>query len=117
MYSWICVGPSLLDGRRVFVTIGAVELFWIVSEWPNGPEALGFATIAVILFAQRAAPYVDRISKGAKKGLGDSGSQSPASSDCGPLLLARSALCSAKDPIIDDPMLATYSARVTRPVR
>src|SRR6202790_1682165 len=46
--------PSLLDGARVFVTIGAVELFWIVTEWPNGPQALVFATIAVILFAQRA---------------------------------------------------------------
>ena len=46
--------PSLLDGARVFVTIGAVELFWIVTEWPNGPQALVFATIGVILFAQRA---------------------------------------------------------------
>jgi uncharacterized membrane protein YccC len=46
--------PSLLDGARVFITIGAVELFWIVTEWPNGPGALVFATIGVLLFAQRA---------------------------------------------------------------
>jgi uncharacterized membrane protein YccC len=46
--------PSLLDGARVFVTIGAVELFWIMTEWPNGPQALVFATIGVILFSQRA---------------------------------------------------------------
>jgi uncharacterized membrane protein YccC len=46
--------PSLLDGARVFVTIAAVELFWIVTEWPNGPQALVFATIGVLLFAQRA---------------------------------------------------------------
>jgi uncharacterized membrane protein YccC len=46
--------PSLLDGARVFVTIGAVELFWIVTEWPNGPQALVFAAIGVILFSQRA---------------------------------------------------------------
>jgi uncharacterized membrane protein YccC len=46
--------PSFLDGARVFVTIGTVELFWIVTEWPNGPQALVFATIGVILFAQRA---------------------------------------------------------------
>jgi uncharacterized membrane protein YccC len=46
--------PSLLDGARVFVTIGAVELFWIVTEWPNGPGALVFAAIGVILFSQRA---------------------------------------------------------------
>jgi uncharacterized membrane protein YccC len=45
--------PSLLDGARVFVTIGAVELFWIVTEWPNGPQALVFATVGVMLFAQR----------------------------------------------------------------
>jgi uncharacterized membrane protein YccC len=46
--------PPLLDGARVFVTVGAVALFWIVTEWPNGPQALVFATIAVLLFAQRA---------------------------------------------------------------
>jgi uncharacterized membrane protein YccC len=46
--------PSLLDGVRVFVTIAAVELFWIVTEWPNGPGALVFAAIGVILFSQRA---------------------------------------------------------------
>jgi len=46
--------PSLLDAARVFVTIGAVELFWIVTEWPNGPQALVFAMIGVILFSQRA---------------------------------------------------------------
>src|ERR1700688_326485 len=45
--------PSLLDGARVFITIGAVELFWIVTEWPNGPGALVFAAIGVILFSQR----------------------------------------------------------------
>ena len=46
--------PSLLDGVRVFVTIGAVELFWIVTEWPNGTQAIVFASIGVMLFAQRA---------------------------------------------------------------
>jgi uncharacterized membrane protein YccC len=45
--------PPLLDGARVFVTIGAVELFWILTEWPNGPQALVFATVGVLLFAQR----------------------------------------------------------------
>jgi uncharacterized membrane protein YccC len=46
--------PSLLDGLRVFVTIGAVEIFWIVTEWPNGTQAIVFASIGVMLFAQRA---------------------------------------------------------------
>jgi uncharacterized membrane protein YccC len=45
--------PSLLDGARAFATIGALELVWIVTEWPSGPQALVFATIAVMLFAQR----------------------------------------------------------------
>jgi uncharacterized membrane protein YccC len=45
--------PSLLNGARAFITIGAVELFWIVTEWPNGPQALVFAAIGVILFSQR----------------------------------------------------------------
>jgi uncharacterized membrane protein YccC len=46
--------PSLLDGLRVFATIGAVELLWIVTEWPNGPQALVFATIGVILFSPKS---------------------------------------------------------------
>ncbi|MEA2948592.1 MAG: hypothetical protein QOI40_3922, partial [Alphaproteobacteria bacterium] len=45
--------PALLDGARVFVTVGAVELVWIVTEWPNGPQALVFTAIGVILFGQR----------------------------------------------------------------
>jgi hypothetical protein len=28
--------PALVNGGRAFVTIGAVEAFWIASEWPNG---------------------------------------------------------------------------------
>jgi uncharacterized membrane protein YccC len=39
---------------RALVTIGAVELFWIVTAWPSGPQAITFAAIAVILFSPRA---------------------------------------------------------------
>jgi uncharacterized membrane protein YccC len=46
--------PSLLNAVRVFVTIGAVELFWIATEWPNGAQAIVFAAIGVILFSLRA---------------------------------------------------------------
>jgi uncharacterized membrane protein YccC len=46
--------PSLLNAARVFVTIGAVELFWIATAWPNGAQAITFAAIAVILFSLRA---------------------------------------------------------------
>jgi uncharacterized membrane protein YccC len=46
--------PALVNAGRAFVVIGATELFWIVTEWPNGAQAIMFAAIAVILFAPRA---------------------------------------------------------------
>ena len=46
--------PALVNAGRAFVVIGAAELFWIVTEWPNGAQAITFAAIAVILFAPRA---------------------------------------------------------------
>ena len=46
--------PSLVNAGRAFVTIGAVELFWIITEWPNGASAITFAAIGVILLAPRA---------------------------------------------------------------
>src|SRR5277367_4988297 len=46
--------PSLVNAARAFVVIGAADLFWIVTEWPNGAGAITFATIGVILFAPRA---------------------------------------------------------------
>ena len=46
--------PALINGGRAFVTIGAVEVFWIVTVWPNGALAITFAAIVVILLAPRA---------------------------------------------------------------
>jgi uncharacterized membrane protein YccC len=46
--------PSLVNAGRAFVTIGAVELFWIITEWPDGAQAITFAAIVVILLAPRA---------------------------------------------------------------
>ncbi len=46
--------PSLVNAGRAFVVIGAVELFWIVTAWPNGTMAIIFAAIGVIMFAPRA---------------------------------------------------------------
>jgi uncharacterized membrane protein YccC len=46
--------PSLVNAGRAFVTIGAVAIFWIFTEWPNGATAIAFAAIAVLLFAPRA---------------------------------------------------------------
>lgn len=46
--------PPLVNAGRVFVVIGAAELFWIVTAWPSGANAITFAAIIVILFAPRA---------------------------------------------------------------
>jgi uncharacterized membrane protein YccC len=46
--------PPLVNAGRAFVAIGAVALFWIVTEWPSGASAISFAAIIVILLAQRA---------------------------------------------------------------
>jgi uncharacterized membrane protein YccC len=46
--------PALVNAGRAFVVIGAAELFWIVTEWPNGAQAITFTAIGVILFAPRA---------------------------------------------------------------
>jgi len=46
--------PALVSAGRAFVAVRAVELFWIVTAWPNGALAITFAAIGVILFAPRA---------------------------------------------------------------
>src|SRR5262245_27288287 len=46
--------PAVVNAGRAFVVIGIVELFWIVTEWPNGGLAITFATISVLLLALQA---------------------------------------------------------------
>jgi uncharacterized membrane protein YccC len=36
------------------MTIGAVEVFWVITAWPNGALAITFAAISVIIFAPKA---------------------------------------------------------------
>ena len=43
--------PPSINAIRAFVTIGVVELIWIVTAWPNGAGAIAFATIPVVIFA------------------------------------------------------------------
>jgi uncharacterized membrane protein YccC len=51
--------PAVLSAGRAFVTIGAVEVFWIVTAWPDGALAITWAAISVILLSPRAdAAYV-----------------------------------------------------------
>jgi uncharacterized membrane protein YccC len=46
--------PSLVNAGRAFVAIGIVELFWILTEWPNGAFAITFSAITVLLLAPQA---------------------------------------------------------------
>ena len=46
--------PALVNAARTFVTILAVALFWVVTAWPSGAEAITWAAIPTILFAPRA---------------------------------------------------------------
>jgi uncharacterized membrane protein YccC len=45
--------PALVNAGRAFVTIGAVELFWVVTAWPNGAFAITFTAIVVLLLSPR----------------------------------------------------------------
>jgi uncharacterized membrane protein YccC len=46
--------PALVNAGRAFVTVGAVALFWIVTAWPGGGNAITFATMIVLLLAPLA---------------------------------------------------------------
>jgi uncharacterized membrane protein YccC len=46
--------PALVNALRVFLAIGLIVLFWILSAWPSGGLAMTFTAIIVILFAPRA---------------------------------------------------------------
>ncbi len=46
--------PALVNAGRAFVVIGAVELFWLLTAWPNGTMAIVFAAIGVTVFAPQA---------------------------------------------------------------
>jgi uncharacterized membrane protein YccC len=36
---------------RVFVTVGVISLFWIVSAWPSGATAITFCAVVVVLLS------------------------------------------------------------------
>jgi uncharacterized membrane protein YccC len=45
--------PALVNGVRVFVTISVVSLFWIVTAWPSGAQALTLAALGASLLSLR----------------------------------------------------------------
>jgi len=46
--------PALVNAGRACITIGAIELFWVTTTWPNGATAITFAAISVLLSSPRA---------------------------------------------------------------
>ncbi len=46
--------PAIVNGGRALVTIAGMALFWIVTAWPGGDQAMVFAAIISILLAPRA---------------------------------------------------------------
>jgi uncharacterized membrane protein YccC len=45
--------PALVNAARAFVAIGAIELFWIASAWPNGFFAIAVVAILNLLLSPR----------------------------------------------------------------
>ena len=41
--------PCFVNAARIFITIAAVELFWVATAWPTGAQAITFAGIYVFL--------------------------------------------------------------------
>jgi uncharacterized membrane protein YccC len=41
--------PASINALRTLAAVGVVSLFWIVSAWPNGVEAITFCAVIVIL--------------------------------------------------------------------
>jgi uncharacterized membrane protein YccC len=45
--------PAVINGARAFVTIGAVELLWVLTAWPDGGLAIVFVTIVLLLMSPK----------------------------------------------------------------
>ena len=45
--------PGLVNAGRAFLAIGAIELFWILTAWPNGASAIVFSAVVVLLLSPK----------------------------------------------------------------
>lgn len=45
--------PSFINAGRAFVLIGAVELVWVATAWPNGGSAIVIVAIVVLLVSPK----------------------------------------------------------------
>jgi uncharacterized membrane protein YccC len=41
--------PALINAARTSLAIGAIELFWVATAWPNGASAIVFVAVVVLL--------------------------------------------------------------------
>jgi uncharacterized membrane protein YccC len=46
--------PAFINGMRVFLVIGMVELFWVATAWPSGIMAVTWSAIFAIRFSPTA---------------------------------------------------------------
>jgi uncharacterized membrane protein YccC len=44
---------ALTNAARAFLTIGAVELFWVATAWPNGASAIVFVAVLLLLLSPK----------------------------------------------------------------
>ena len=45
--------PALVNAARAFAVIAAVELFWIITAWPNGASTFQFAVTVILLLSPK----------------------------------------------------------------
>lgn len=45
--------PGLVNAGRAFVTIAAVELFWVVTAWPNGAATMVVIAVLLLLLSPK----------------------------------------------------------------
>jgi uncharacterized membrane protein YccC len=43
--------PALVNAVRVFIGVGATVLFWIITEWSNGLQAVIFTAVTIMIFS------------------------------------------------------------------
>jgi uncharacterized membrane protein YccC len=46
--------PAAVNAARIFISLTAIEVFWIMTNWSGGQGAITFTAIAVILFSPQA---------------------------------------------------------------
>ena len=45
--------PALVNAARAFLAISAVEVFWVVTAWPNGASTIIFVTVVVLVLSPK----------------------------------------------------------------